>query len=325
MLFLDGMWCANPGFLGVGGYGGPSELEAMLGERNAEDGHGEVPPVVVILPLPVEQTTSYWKGTSAAPAAILEASRQVELFDLELGCSLEELSFFTLSPPPPDHGSIRAQLEVVEACAERVCGARTFVVGLGGEHTVTLPLVQGVCKKRELAPDEVGVVQIDAHADLRPDYEGTSLSHACVMRRIVERGHPVAQFGVRAADREEALFAEAHPRVSQVTAISLRRGDARSLVRDALRNLPRKLYLSVDLDGLDPSLVPAVGTPEPGGLNWEEFDMILEEVAAHGEVVGADVVELCPAAAPGPLSPFVAARVVARLLARLLLEGRRGA
>lgn len=265
---------------------------------------------VAVWPLPLETTVSYGAGAADGPAAILAASEQVELYDHETGAELDELRIFTHAapelPPEPERA--------VEAIRQRVrddAAAGRFVLGLGGEHTVTVGLV------RALADPSVGLLQIDAHADLRDEYEGEPYSHACVARRLHEDGHPVVGVGIRALCREEAEYA-ARERLGLFHPRDL--DGANNWIGEVLRELPERVYLSLDIDGLDPAVAPGTGTPEPDGLTYRQVAALVDAVAARRRVVGADVVEVAPI--PGmQVSEFAAARLATRVLARVLRPG----
>lgn len=269
-----------------------------------------------VLPIPYEATTSYVKGTRHGPAAIIEASSQVELYDETRGDEPYRGGIHTL-PPLDCRGTAGEVVDRIRAEVARHLSDGRFVLSLGGEHTLTVGCVAG-------AADVAGpltVVQVDAHADLRDEYEGSSLSHACVMRRLIDR-HPVVQIGIRALSIEEACAAKAAS-IPVVTAGEIAEGRAtlegqRSWVARAVEAVgTERVYLTFDLDGMDPSVVPDVGTPEPGGLLWHEALALLDALFAARTVVAADVVELCPA--PGSIvSDFAAARLAYKIAGHAL-------
>ena len=272
----------------------------------------------VVLPVPYEATTSYGKGTERGPSAILEASSQVEFYDLELDaepcregiCTLEALRL-------PRDGA--AMADALRRAYDAVLDDRRFVVALGGEHTITYPLV--AAWKDRLGEDSgLHVLQLDAHADLRDEYEGTPWSHACVMRRVVDAGVPVVGVGLRSLSSEEHAMMLETP---QVAVLGPELGRAGWIDR-ILEALGPKVYLTCDVDFFDPSLVPATGTPEPGGGRWGQALALLRRVFAEREVVAADVVELAPI--EGFHAPdFVVAKLVYKILGYALVLGRHGA
>lgn len=268
----------------------------------------------IFVSAPYEGTVSYGGGTARGPAAILEASRQVETRDDETGVDLEELSFAlgpTVLPSddPPDVYARRLEQAVRDVVG---LGAKPFV--LGGEHSVTIGAVRAV--REEHGP--VHVLSLDAHADLRDEYEGHDHSHACVMRRLLPGGGGTI-VGVRSYSAEEARFAAGR---KDVRLVSAREATSPSFDAAAfVASLPAKLYVTFDVDGLDPSVVSATGTPEPGGLRWWDALAILREVFLRRTVVGMDVVELAPVDT-SRVSDFATARLVAKMLSYDALAGR---
>jgi agmatinase len=280
-----------PNFLGL-----PAETSAYAKAR------------VVVLPVPFEATTSYGAGTRGGPDAILAASRQVETFDPETGLDLADAPIHTHPSVAPALGSPAAMTDRLAAVAGRLYADGKWVLALGGEHSITLGLVRAAAKKH----GRLSVLQIDAHADLRDSWEGTPYSHACVMRRIVEDGHRTVHVGIRNACREEIQFAEAHG-LPIFWANKFAGSDALLEAADALEG---PVYVTVDVDGLDPGVIRTTGTPEPGGLGWWETMRLLERVFSKHRVVGADVVEL--SAQGDAASDFAAARLAAKLAALAL-------
>ena len=263
---------------------------------------------VVVLPVPFEATTSYGAGTRGGPDAILAASRQVETFDADLGCDLADAPIHTHPSVAPALGSPDAMTDRLTSVAGRLHADGKWVLALGGEHSITLGLVRAAAKKH----GRLSVLQLDAHADLRDSWEGTPYSHACVMRRIVEDGHRTVHVGIRSACREEVEFAESH-RLPIFWANKFAGSDALLEAADALEG---PVYVTVDVDGLDPGVIRTTGTPEPGGLGWWETMRLLERIFSKHRVVGADVVEL--SALGDAASDFAAARLAARLAALAL-------
>lgn len=271
----------------------------------------------VVLPLPFERTTSYGKGTERGPAAILAASQQVETYDEELDLEPADRGIATAEPLQPRSGDLPEALAQIEAEARRHFEAGKFPVLLGGEHTLTLAAVRAARRGGKAA--ELGVVQFDAHADLRESYEGTPYSHASVMRRVLEEGHPILGVGIRALSAPEAALI----RERDLPVVWGRELDGcESRFEAFLERLPERVYLTFDVDFLDPSLLPATGTPEPGGGAWYPTLALLRRLFERKLVVGMDAVELAPI--PGqPASDFVAARLVYKCLGyRLAGRGR---
>src|SRR6201992_2406760 len=192
---------------------------------------------VVVLPVPFERTTSYGKGTSAGPAAIVRASQSMELYDEELGSEPFDQGIATVAPFLPETFDMQAALGEIEAEAKRHMALGKFVVTLGGEHSLTL----APARAARAVHGSIGVVQFDAHAYLREEYEGTPYSHASVMKRIVDDGLPTLAVGIRSLSSPESAL---------------------------LPTLRKKICMTYDIDYYDPALVPATGTPEPGGGWW---------------------------------------------------------
>lgn len=263
---------------------------------------------VVFLSAPYDLTSTYVSGTRRGPLAILEASTHLELFDEELEQETFRIGLHTLEPLEAVASGPEEMIRRLEAYAAPVVREDKFPVLLGGEHTVTLGLAQ-VLKKKYPA---LAFLQLDAHADLRDSFEGTRFSHACVGRRLAELG-PLVQAGIRSLSREEHLYLKTAP----VRSYPLPRfADPAELTAEILQALPAEVYVTIDLDVLDPSLMPAVGTPEPGGLAWKEITTLLRRVAAERKVVGFDLVELSPI--PGLAAPdFLAAKLIYRFLGYL--------
>lgn len=259
----------------------------------------------VVVPLPLERTVSYGCGTGRGPAAILAASEQLEFWEAEEKIDYLDYRIAT-RPPPALDGSVAAALEAIATAVRADFAAGRFVLGLGGEHSVTVGLL------RALGRPEVAVVQLDAHADLRDAYGGTPYSHACVMRRAVEMGHSCIGIGVRSLSREEGdyIAETAYPILYRHTL-----DPAGSWMEPAIAGLPPEVYLSLDVDVLDPSVMPGTGTPEPDGLRYTEVVRFIEKLAAQRRIVGADLVEVAPV--PGmQVSEFTAAKLAAVLLTR---------
>ena len=287
-------------------------------------GGDDVPPVpperarTVILPVPYERTTTYGKGTSRGPAALLAASGQVELFDEELGLDPMDGGVATLPPATAD-AMPDALAERLEPVVRAHLAAGRVVGALGGEHSVSLGPIRAAAR----AHLGLGVLQIDAHPDLRDAYEGTRYGHGCVMRRVLDDRSvgALVQVGLRAVSPEDAEAQRADRRVRPFHAFDLARRDRADWVAAVVEALPREVYLTFDVDGLDPSIVPGTGTPEPGGLGWWDAMALLREVAARRRVVAFDVVELLPQR-DAPLSEFAAARLVMKILGYLAAARR---
>lgn len=293
-------------------------LPRFLGEDLPETAYADSE--VVVLPLPFERTTSYGQGTDRGPAGLLTASGYVELYDEELGLEPMTQGICTVPAFVPAAEDLGAAMDEMEAEARRHMAAGKFVVGLGGEHALTLAPVRAA----RAVFGEIGVVQFDAHGDLRESYHGTPYSHAAVMRRIVELGVPTLQVGLRAVSAPEAAFARQHelPIIwgHEVHEDEVRGSSAR--FEQLLEKLPEQIYLTFDIDFFDPALVPATGTPEPGGGTWYPTLRLLRRLFETKKVVAMDVVELAPIEG-APSSDFVAAKLVFKCLAYRMLRAAR--
>ena len=267
---------------------------------------------LVILPIGFEATTSYGTGTRSGPEAIILASRQVEAYDVDLGADLARAPIHTAGSVAPDLSSPGAMTDRIARVAGRLAADGKWVLGLGGEHSISLGLVRAATKHRPLS-----ILHVDAHLDLHDKYGGTPFSHACVMRRIVEDGNRTVHVGIRNASLEEVEFAKK----KNLPIFWARSCDAGSeWIAEAVKALRSPVYVSFDVDGLDPSVIRTTGTPEPGGLAWWDAVRLLEEVFRRHEVVGADVVELV--AGGDAASDFAAARLAAKLAALALYAKR---
>ena len=250
---------------------------------------------VLVLPLPLEATVSYGTGTARGPAAIVAASQQVELYDREhdgepaLGYGVHTLDAPQLAPGDPE-----AAVGQIAGAVARAASTGRLVVALGGEHTISAGVSRGLLRA---LGGPLTVVQIDAHCDLRETYDGSRYSHACVARRMLDDPavEQVLQLGVRSADAEEVAFAREHPeRVRVWWAGDVHAAGWHDELRARLAG--RRVHLTIDVDGLDPAVVPATGTPEPDGLAWREALDIIRTTARSATIVGVDCVELAPQA-----------------------------
>lgn len=265
------------------------------------DGLGLDESRVVVLPVPYDSTTSYRAGAREGPHAIISASRNMELFDLELGCDISRAGIHTLDELEPSMDSPAKTVSRVEEAVGAIVEAGKFPVMLGGEHSLTAGAVRALAKKHP----KMSVLQLDAHADLRDEYEDTKHNHACTMRRVREICTSTVQAGIRSmCDEELAYVKKEKPRIFYGRSFD---------AREILRGLADEVYVTIDLDVLDPSIMPSVGTPEPGGLMWEELMPLLREVCKRKKVVGFDVMELAPL--PGNIAPdFLAAKLTYKMI-----------
>ena len=254
-----------------------------------------------IIPVPYDATSTYGVGSRRGPRAIIDASLNIELYDHELDMEPAEAGVFTHQELPVSVGDPVDMVERIDRAVEDVVSRGRFPIVLGGEHTVSLGAIRALSRDGEFT-----VVSLDAHADLRDTYQDSPYSHACFLRRAMESAE-CCVFGVRSISREEMDFVR-RSGLPVFFADRLVREDAIDL-----GFLPDRIYLSVDIDVLDPSIMPSTGTPEPGGLSWYQAVSLIERIVAGRTLVGFDVVELCPQ--PGNHGPdFTAAKLVYRLM-----------
>ncbi len=252
---------------------------------------------VVIVPIPYDATTSYKSGTRDGPMAIITASRNMELFDEETKKNISDVGICTLDEIDIVVDPEKMANRVYEVSKQLVNDEKNIIL-LGGEHSLS----SGVVKALKEKYNDLSVLKLDAHSDLRDENGETKHDHGCAGRRMMDHC-PVVHVGVRSMCEEESEFIEKN-KIKMFKA---------SEINEAIDSLSENVYLSIDLDALDPSIMPAVGTPEPGGIKWDELMNILKEVAKNKKVVGCDVVELCPI--PGNIAPdFSAAIIVKKII-----------
>ncbi len=258
-----------------------------------------------IIPAPLEYSVCYMKGTEHGPQAILDASSQMELYDEELDSCPIEVGVYT-RPVLDYHGMDHAAaLQATGDAVREVLRRGQVPVTLGGEHSLSAPVIAAV---HERYPD-LTVIHIDAHGDLRDEYEGTPLSHAAIERRVVDMSIPLLEIGIRSFSPEEAEFLKTKPDVAIVWAYQMARGSTKI----PWERLSQHTYVTIDLDALDPSEMPAVGTPEPGGLSWYQLLDLFKEICQRTSIVGMDVVELCPMEGQ-TRADFLAAKLVYKMI-----------
>jgi agmatinase len=260
---------------------------------------------VAILPIPLDRTTSYVPGTRMGPHEILVASSHMESWDEETQTDVHDIGICTLPEMEFPFGSMEDVMATIGRVASELVARDKFPFVLGGEHSITPPVVAAVARKHP----GLTVLQIDAHADLRDSFMGTRHSHACAMRRTLECA-ATTQVGIRSLSPEEAAeLASLETRIFYD--FDMRRD--RDWIDRVVESLGDPVYITIDCDGLDPAIMPAVGTPEPGGLSWYETLALLRRVVESRRVVGCDLVELCPL--PGNVAPnFLCARLMYKIL-----------
>ena len=256
----------------------------------------------VIVPVPYDGTSTWMKGADNGPDAIFEASQNMYLYDIETRSEPYKKGIFTDSPVREK----RSPEKMVNAVYERVAGHLKndkFVVTVGGEHSVSVGAVKAYSEKYS----DVSVLQLDAHADLQPSFHGSPYNHACAMARIREFC-PVVQAGIRSMDDIEMREAKGS---AIFYAEDIRNN--RKWVKQAFKKLTKKVYVTIDIDVFDISIMPATGTPEPGGLGWYDVLYLLKKTADEKEIVGFDLVELCPNKFSKPYD-FTAAKLIYKML-----------
>ena len=288
----------------------------------------DLPPVaaneadMLLLPLPYEGSVSYGQGTARGPEAIWRASTEVELWDEQLEFDLEAVRWHTAPAVFPDTGETAADyLARVRQAAVALNRHGRLVIGVGGEHGLTTPLVQAAAGKDDLSG--ITVVQFDAHADLRDTYGQSPHSHACVMRRLIERSANILAIGIRSTAREEAEFMRCSDRIrtfpARLLSEDLLPGNE-SLEQEllsALRHLQGDIYLTIDIDVLEVHLCPATGTPQPGGLGWWQTLRYLHALLVENRqyrLIGCDLVDTVPQSLT-QLNEFTAALLLAKVVA----------
>jgi agmatinase len=260
---------------------------------------------VVILPVPVDRTTSYGGGTRNGPHEILQASSHMELWDDEVGADVHGVGLFTLPEMELPFGELEPLMAEIQRVAGEVLARDKFLVTIGGEHSITPPLVAAAAARHR----GLHVLQIDAHADLRETYMGTPHNHACAMWGSLKHAE-LTQVGIRSMSTEEAA-AVGSLNTTVFYDHNMRRDP--DWISKVVASLGDPVYLTIDVDGLDPAIMPATGTPEPGGLSWYEILALLRATIANRNVIACDVVELSPI--PGMHAPnFLVAKLIYKIL-----------
>ena len=258
---------------------------------------------IVILPVPFDATSTWIKGADQGPDAILEASANMELYDIETDSEVYTKGIYTAGPVLEESSPEALAIKVHDAVLKFLEDGK-FVVTLGGEHSVTIGAAQAYAEK----VNGLCVLQIDAHTDLRQEYEGSRFNHACVMARVREMC-PIVQVGIRSMDVVEKPYMD-RGRVFFAKDIV---GGHDGWIDDVIEKLDYHVYVTIDLDGFDPSIMPATGTPEPGGLSYYDVINLMRKLIIKKKLVGFDVVELCPIE-NNKASDFLASKLIYQLL-----------
>jgi agmatinase len=260
---------------------------------------------VVIFPVPLDRTTTYVPGTRNGPHEILVASSHMELWDEETQTDVHSIGIFTLPEMEFPFETLDEVMNEIQRVASELVRRGKFMVALGGEHAITGPLVAAVAAEHP----GLSVLQIDAHADLRQTFMGSRHNHACAMRRVVEHAR-TTQVGIRSMSPEEAAVA---PTLPTTIFYDYRMRQDPDWMDRVVDSLGETVYITIDVDGFDPAVMPATGTPEPGGLSWYEGLSLLRRVIERKNVVGCDIVELSPM--PGHVAPnFFCAKLIYKIL-----------
>jgi agmatinase len=257
---------------------------------------------VVLIPVPYDETSTWGKGADKGPAALLDASANMELYDVETDSEIYKIGIFT-DEPVEEKSSPEKMAEAVRKRVERHIKKGKFTIVLGGEHSVSIGAMEAHAKNYK----DLSILQLDAHTDLREEYHGTKNNHACVMARA-RQWCPIVQVGIRSTpgaaeevlDKSRIFFAEDIY-------------DNRAWIKKAISKLTNNVYITIDLDVFDPSIMPSTGTPEPGGLLWYDVLALLNQVIREKNVIGFDVVELCPNE-HNRAPDFLAAKLIYKLL-----------
>lgn len=266
----------------------------------------------VILPVPYDATTTYMPGTRFGPEAIISASRNIELYDEEMNLETFKQGIHTFSPVAVSSSGPEQTLKNIRDVASEIIKANKFLVTIGGEHSITYPVVNAI---KSVKKNNFAVLQFDAHSDFRNEYEGTIFSHACVMHRISDLNIPVFQVGIRSVCIEELPILK-KDKVTTFWMKDIVESSVELIASQLIKKLPQNIYITIDIDVLDPSIMPSTGTPEPGGMLWYQILKVLRMVMLSKNVIGMDVVELAPI--PGLAAPnFLTAKLIYRCMGYL--------
>ncbi|KPK76251.1 MAG: hypothetical protein AMJ79_07355 [Phycisphaerae bacterium SM23_30] len=261
----------------------------------------------VVVPIGYDGTATYRKGSRFGPDAVIEASQHVDLFDEQLLEEFYQAGIYTHEHVIQDAEPVEQVQERIYRAARPLVGAGKTLIGLGGEHSITPALVRAVQEKWP----QLSVLHFDAHLDLKNSYYGSCYNHACALRRVHDLGAPAVSIGVRSFDKWEYDFTKAHKKCfftpEQVAA------DVKGVAKETLSNLSEQVYITFDIDALDPSQAPGTGTPEAGGIDYREALAVLEAVGRHKRIVAADIVEVMPIKGQN-VTESVAARLAYKII-----------
>ncbi len=256
---------------------------------------------IVVLPIPFDKTSTWIKGSYRGPKAIIEASQYMELYDIETDSEVYKLGIHTEKEIKASSSEL--MVEEVYKKVKNLINDKKFVVALGGEHSISI----GVIKAYSGVFNDMSVLHLDAHSDMRDSYDDDKYSHACVMARAKEITSNIVSVGIRSMDSSELKSID-KSKIFYAHKIH----SSTDWIKDAVNKLSKNVYVTIDLDVFDPGIMPSTGTPEPGGLDWYQVIALLQSVAKNKNIVGFDVVELCPS--ENKASDFLAAKLVYSLL-----------
>jgi agmatinase len=266
----------------------------------------------IIIPIPYDLSSTYGSGARKGPSAIIEASLNMELYDEELNIEPYLSGIYTMDHIEISSAGPEVMMKRVSEVVDHILKSNKFPIVLGGDHSITI----GIVKAFENRYKNLSILQLDAHADLRDSYQDTKYGHASVGRRISE-SFPLTIVGVRSISIEETKYLD---KINIFWARDII--ESKVSIPDIIMNLSDKVYITIDIDVFDPSIVPSVGTPEPGGLSWRQILNIVSEVASKKNIVGFDVVELSPI--PGIIHPdFLSARLIYRIIGYIIINQKK--
>lgn len=269
---------------------------------------------IVLIPVPFDKTTTYQKGSDLGPEALIEASRNLELYDIETNFEVYELGIHTDKPISCPTSEV--MIANVYQRVKELLKQNKFIVTIGGEHSISPAPIRAHAEKYP----GLSVLQLDAHADLQPAYEGNPLSHASAMSRVKEipTVSNLVAVGIRSMSSDELKFMD-----QKFTYFAHHIWDREDWIEQVIENLAEEVYVTLDLDVFDPSLIPSTGTPEPGGIGWYPILKLLKKVAVKKKIIGFDIVELCPKVSDK--SPdFLAAKLVYKILSYIFAPDSTG-
>jgi agmatinase len=288
----------------------PASSVSFCGLTGNESAYAKA--AAVILPVPFDKASTWLKGADKGPAAIIEASINLELYDIETDSEVYRKGIFTANPIHASSSSVL--LRETDATVSRYIKDNKLVVTLGGDHSVSIGVIRAYARQYR----NISLLHLDAHLDSRDSYEETPYNHACVIARAREYTKNIVSVGIRSMDSSERANAD---RKKMFFAHDIHESD--KWIGKAVRRLTDKVYITIDLDVFDPGIMPSTGTPEPGGLGWYQVMKLLAAVSKSKQIVGFDVVELCPSKNKAP--DFLAAKLIYTLLSYIHANKPRSA